>query len=51
MRYGVDGLVWQQSFRARLLDEDGLRSVLADGGLTFARWLDRPGWFLVKLPN
>jgi SAM-dependent methyltransferase len=46
VRYGVDGRTWQQPFRARILDEAGLRQLLADEGLTFARWLDRPGWFL-----
>jgi SAM-dependent methyltransferase len=46
VRYGVDGRTWEQSFRARILDEPALRSVLADGGLDFTRWLDRPGWFL-----
>ncbi len=48
VRYGVDGRVWQQAFRARLLREDGLRRLLRDAGLTFERWLDRPGWFLAR---
>jgi hypothetical protein len=48
VRYGVDGRVWQQSFVARLLGEDGLREVLADGGLAFDHWLERPGWFLAR---
>jgi SAM-dependent methyltransferase len=48
VRYGVDGLEWTQPFSARLLDEAGLRSILADHGLTFDRWLDRPGWFLAR---
>ena len=46
VRYGVDGVVWQQAFRARLLGEAGLRGVLAEGGLAFGRWLERPGWFV-----
>lgn len=46
VRYGVDGLVWQQRFRARLLGEDALRALLARGGLAFDRWLDEPGWFV-----
>jgi SAM-dependent methyltransferase len=45
VRYGTDDLVWQQVFRARLLDEAGLRMLLAEGGLAFGRWLPRPGWF------
>lgn len=49
VRYGVDDLVWQQTFRARLLGEAGLRDLLAGAGLTFERWLDRPGWFLAKM--
>lgn len=43
--YGVDDLAWRQSFRARLLGEEGLRSLLEAGGLAFDRWLPRPGWF------
>lgn len=46
VRYGVDGREWRQSFEAALLDEAGVRAVLASGGLAFGRWLDRPGWFL-----
>jgi SAM-dependent methyltransferase len=46
VRYGVDGAVWEQRFTARLLGEAGLRELLADGGLAFDRWLDRPGWFV-----
>ena len=49
VRYGVDDLVWRQTFRARLLGEAELRDLLADAGLTFQRWLDRPGWFLAKV--
>ena len=49
VRYGVDDLVWRQTFRARLLGEADLRDLLADAGLTFQRWLDRPGWFLAKV--
>jgi SAM-dependent methyltransferase len=45
VRYGVDGATWAQSFEARLLDEDALAALLADAGLRFARWLERPGWF------
>lgn len=48
VRYGVDDLVWTQTFRARLLGETGLRRLLVDGGLAFDRWLARPGWFLAR---
>jgi hypothetical protein len=48
VRYGVDHLEWEQPFTARLLGEDGLRALLAGAGLTFERWLDRPGWFLAR---
>ena len=48
VRYGVDGLVWQQPFRARLLGEAGLRGVLAGGDLEFESWLERPGWFVAR---
>jgi len=48
VRYGVDDLEWTQPFSARLLDEDGVRTLLADQGLTFERWLDRAGWFLAR---
>ena len=48
VRYGVDDLVWQQVFRARLLGEAGLRELLAGAGLAFDRWLPRPGWFLAR---
>ena len=48
VRYGVDGHAWQQSFRARLLGGDGLAKLLAQGGLIFERWLDRPGWFIAR---
>ncbi|MEW6225898.1 MAG: class I SAM-dependent methyltransferase [Chloroflexota bacterium] len=46
VRYGVDGAEWPQAFAARVLDEAGLRALLADAGLLFDRWLDRPGWFV-----
>ena len=46
VRYGVDDLVWQQSFRARMLGDAGLREILASGGLAFDRWLEQPGWFV-----
>jgi SAM-dependent methyltransferase len=49
--YGVDDLAWRQSFRARLLGEEGLRSLLAAGGLAFDRWLWRPGWFRAGGPD
>jgi SAM-dependent methyltransferase len=48
VRYGVDGEEWTQSFTSVLLDEAALRSLLADVGLTFDRWLDLPGWFLAR---
>jgi SAM-dependent methyltransferase len=46
VRYGVDDEVWRQAFTARLLDEAGLRDLLRGAGLTFVRWLERPGWFV-----
>jgi len=46
VRYGVDGRTWEQPFEARLLDEDGLRDLLARAGLRLDRWLERPGWFV-----
>ncbi len=48
VRYGVDDQEWTQSFTTVLLDDDALRKLLADAGLTFDRWLDRPGWFLAR---
>ncbi len=48
VRYGVDDRTWSQAFTARLLDEAGLRALLRDAGLTFGRWLERPGWFLAS---
>jgi SAM-dependent methyltransferase len=52
VRYGVDGLQWQQPFTARFLDEPGLREMVGREGLEFLRWLDRPGWFVaVGRPN
>jgi SAM-dependent methyltransferase len=48
VRYGVDDVVWQQVFRARLLGEAGLRQLLANGGLAFDRWLPRSGWFVAR---
>ena len=48
VRYGIDDRVWQQAFRARLLDEAGLRDLLERGGLWFDRWLARPGWFVAR---
>jgi SAM-dependent methyltransferase len=50
VRYGVDDLVWTQPFTARILDERALRELLADAGLAFDRWLDRPGWFVARAP-
>lgn len=46
VRYGVDGRLWSQRFTARVLDESALRRLLTEAGLRFARWLERPGWFL-----
>ncbi|HEX5828454.1 MAG TPA: class I SAM-dependent methyltransferase [Candidatus Limnocylindrales bacterium] len=45
VRYGIDGRTWEQPFEALVLDESGLRDVLAEAGLRFDGWLDRPGWF------
>jgi SAM-dependent methyltransferase len=51
VRYGVDGHEWRQPFTARLLDEAALRALLAAQGIEFARWLDRPGWFVARAPG
>ena len=48
VRYGVDGMTWQQDFRARLITEPEIVRLLADNGLTFDRWLPRPGWFVAR---
>jgi hypothetical protein len=39
---------WEQPFTARLLDEPALLELLARDGLSFDRWLDRPGWFVAS---
>ena len=49
VRYGVDGMTWEQPFTARILDEGGLAELLARSGLQFAGWLERPGWFTAIL--
>jgi SAM-dependent methyltransferase len=49
VRYGVAARSWQQRFRARILDEDALRRLLARSGLDFERWLQRPGWFVARI--
>jgi SAM-dependent methyltransferase len=46
VRYAVGDDMWTQPFTARLLDEGGLRELLAAAGLRFERWLERSGWFL-----
>jgi SAM-dependent methyltransferase len=46
VRYGVDGRLWSQRFTARVLDESALRRLLAEAGMIFDQWLERPGWFL-----
>lgn len=46
VRYGVDGQEWHQPFVATLLDEAALTVLLAEAGLYFDRWLERPGWFV-----
>ena len=48
VRYAAAGREWRQPFIARLLDEAGLRALLAEAGLGFDRWLARPGWFLAR---
>lgn len=45
VRYGVDGVEWEQRFSARLLDEAALDELLAAAGLMLDGWLERPGWF------
>ena len=45
VRYGVDGMTWEQPYVARILDEAGLADLLARQGLRFTGWLARPGWF------
>ena len=49
VRYGVDRQTWTQTFQPVVLDEAGLRALLADAGLAFERWLERPGWFVATL--
>lgn len=40
---------WEQPFDATLLDEAGLRGLLADAGLRFDRWLDDArSWFRAR---
>ena len=46
VRYGIDDVEWTQTFTARILDEPALRGLLGAAGLSFGRWLDRPGWFV-----
>jgi SAM-dependent methyltransferase len=48
VEYAVDGRSWEQPFRARLLDEPALRSLLLGADLAFERWLERPGWFTAR---
>lgn len=48
-RYGVDGMTWEQPFTARVLDEPALTTLLAEAGLRFDGWLERPGWFRASL--
>lgn len=45
VRYGVDGISWEQSFSARMLDEAAFAALLAEAGLRFDGWLERPGWY------
>ena len=49
VRYGVDGQTWTQTFQSVVFDEAGLRALLADAGLAFERWLERPGWFVATI--
>jgi hypothetical protein len=49
VRYGVDDQEWRQSFTALVLDEAELRTMLAEAGLSFDGWLERPGWFVARL--
>ncbi len=48
VRYGVDGMEWSQPFTARVLDEAAVRALLAEAGLRFDGWQDRPGWFIAR---
>jgi SAM-dependent methyltransferase len=49
VRYHLGERVWDQPFEARLLDETGVISRLADAGLTFDGWLDEGrGWLLAR---
>lgn len=45
VRYGVDGVLWEQRFRARLLTDATFEALLAGAGLVLDGWLERPGWF------
>jgi SAM-dependent methyltransferase len=49
VRYGVDGSEWRQAFTARILAQDALEALLREAGLSFTRWLDKPGWFVATL--
>ncbi|HEU5279525.1 MAG TPA: class I SAM-dependent methyltransferase [Gaiellaceae bacterium] len=48
--YRLEHRVWRHAFRARLLDDEELRSVLARTGLELVRSLDEPGrWMTARL--
>jgi len=48
--YDLGDRRWEQPFNATLLDEDGLRDLLARAGLRFDRWLDAARTWLVATP-
>jgi SAM-dependent methyltransferase len=45
VRYGVDGVWWEQRFSARLYMEATFHAFLSGAGLALGGWLERPGWF------
>jgi SAM-dependent methyltransferase len=50
VEYCIDERTWRQSFKAELLDEEGLRTALAGSGLRFDRWLSpERGWLVAQL--
>jgi len=49
VRYDLGERVWDQPFRARLLDESAVTTRLAEAGLRFDGWLDEGrGWLLAS---
>ena len=52
VRYDLGERSWDQPFSARLLDEAGVTTRLADAGLRFDGWLDEGrGWLIARPPR